>query len=249
LLNHEPVDGFRWRSHEIARIEGFSDAVFGFAITLLIVSLEVPKTSTELFATMRGFGAFLITFFMLSAIWYAQYLFFRRYGLVDRVTVILNLALLFTILFFVYPLKFLFTVLLGDPLMRHAKVMTAHGLEPAILPQHRPWIYLIYGAGFTAIFIVFALLYRYAYSKREKLGLDEFETWETQHTLRRFILAAALGTSYLAVALMELIPKSNRMTINVVSVLIFLIIIGLFLKLVHMRRQRSQKKREWLGRN
>lgn len=34
---------FRWRGREISRIEGLSDAVFGFAITLLVVSLEVPK--------------------------------------------------------------------------------------------------------------------------------------------------------------------------------------------------------------
>ena len=246
LSHHEAVDGFRWRNHEIARIEGFSDAVFGFAITLLIVSLEVPKTSTELFATMRGFGAFLVTFFMLSAIWYAQYLFFRRYGLVDRVTVILNLALLFTILFFVFPLKFLFTVLLGDPTMRHAKVMTPHGLEPAILPEHRPWIFLIYGVGFVAIFAIFALLYRHAYNQREKLELNEFETWETQHALRRFLLAAALGSAYLGVAVLELLPKSDKLAINVVSVLLFLTFAGLFVKMMHMRRQRSQKKREWL---
>ncbi|HEX3109692.1 MAG TPA: hypothetical protein VHU41_11420, partial [Thermoanaerobaculia bacterium] len=135
--------------------------------------------------------------------------------------------------------------LLGDPTMRHTKVMTAHGLEPAILPEHRPWIYLIYGAGFTAIFLVFALLYRYAYSKREKLELNEFETWETQHSLRRFLIAAALGTTYLGVALLELIPKSNKMAINVASVLLFGVVIGLFLKMMHMRRQRGQKKREW----
>jgi len=54
LAHHKPVDGFRWRSHEITRVEGFSDAVFGFAVTLLIVSLEVPHTSTELLDTMRA---------------------------------------------------------------------------------------------------------------------------------------------------------------------------------------------------
>src|SRR5258706_5650247 len=115
LMQHAPVDGFRWRSHEITRVEGFSDAVFGFAVTLLIVSLELPRTSGELLATMRGFGAFVITFMMLAGLWYSQFTFFRRYGLEDRVTVILNLLLLFMVLFFVYPLKFLFNVILTDP--------------------------------------------------------------------------------------------------------------------------------------
>jgi uncharacterized membrane protein len=247
LMHHEPVDGFRWRSHEVARIEGFSDAVFGFALTLLIVSLEVPKTSTELFATMRGFGAFLATFFMLSAIWYAQYLFFRRYGLEDRVTVVLNLVLLFTVLFFVFPLKFLFTVLLGDPMMRHAKVMTPHGLEPAILPEHRPLIYLIYGLGFVAIFVVFTLLYRHAYKMREKLELNEFETWETRHAMRRMLMAVALGSAYLAVAGLEAIPKKNPLVLDVVSAAIFLIFFGLFLTMLKMRRQRNRVRKEWIA--
>jgi len=46
---------FRRRSHEVSRTEGLSDAVFGFALTLLVVSLEVPKTYSELMQTMRGF--------------------------------------------------------------------------------------------------------------------------------------------------------------------------------------------------
>jgi uncharacterized membrane protein len=45
------TEGFRWRSHDISRFEGLSDAVFGFAITLLIVSLEVPRTFDELLGT------------------------------------------------------------------------------------------------------------------------------------------------------------------------------------------------------
>src|SRR6266403_1270249 len=100
---------FRWRSHEITRIEGLSDAVFGFAVTLLVVSLEVPKTYAELMQAMRGFGAFAICFTLLIVIWFNQYKFFRRYGLQDNLTVVLNLALLFVVLFYVYPLKFVFS--------------------------------------------------------------------------------------------------------------------------------------------
>src|SRR6476659_1055698 len=85
---------FRWRSHEISRIEGLSDAVFGFAVTLLVVSLEVPRTFDELSRAMRGFGAFAISFALLVFIWVNQNKFFRRYGLQDNITILLNAILL-----------------------------------------------------------------------------------------------------------------------------------------------------------
>src|SRR6476661_7811045 len=91
---HKPHE-FRWRSREISRLEGLSDAVFGFAVTLLIVALEVPRTSGELLETMRGFASFALTFTILYLLWYRQFVFFRRYGMEDRTTAILNGALLF----------------------------------------------------------------------------------------------------------------------------------------------------------
>src|ERR1041384_4416441 len=92
---------FRWRSHEISRIEGLSDAVFAFAVTLLVVSLEVPKTFTELMEAMRGFGVFAICFTSLMLVWYEQYIFFRRYNLQDKLTITLNAILIFVVLFYV----------------------------------------------------------------------------------------------------------------------------------------------------
>src|SRR5438045_9268511 len=89
---------FRWRTHEISRIEGLSDAVFAFAVTLLVVSLEVPKTFAELMSAVRGFGAFAICFTLLFIVWYNQYKFFRRYGLQDKIAILLNAALLFVVL-------------------------------------------------------------------------------------------------------------------------------------------------------
>jgi uncharacterized membrane protein len=106
-------EGFSWRGEEVLRIESFSDAVFAFAVTLLVVSLEVPRTFDELISTMQGFFAFAICFWLLLAVWFEHYKFFRRYGTSDYYTMRLSAVLLFIVLFYVYFLKFLF-VLVAD---------------------------------------------------------------------------------------------------------------------------------------
>src|SRR5579884_2579161 len=89
---------FRWRGKDVSRIEALSDAVFGFAVTLIVVSLEVPKTFSDLQNTLvHGIIAFALSFIMLMQVWHWHYSFFRRYGLQDAQTLLLNTALLFVI--------------------------------------------------------------------------------------------------------------------------------------------------------
>ena len=149
---------FRWRAGEITRLEGFSDAVFAFALTLLVVSLEVPHTFDELMDTMRGFAAFAICFAILVQVWFYHYRYFRRYGLQDGITVVLNAALLFVVLFYVYPLKFLFTMLVGS-ITGGATVGGRTPLDAMIGLQDVPMLMTIYGIGFAAVFGILAVLY------------------------------------------------------------------------------------------
>src|SRR6185312_4201782 len=85
-----------WRSHEPSRLETFSDAVFAFALTLVIVSIEVPRSFNDLLETMKGTLSFAVCFTLLFYIWNTQNVFFRRYGLNDNITIVLNCCLLFS---------------------------------------------------------------------------------------------------------------------------------------------------------
>jgi uncharacterized membrane protein len=194
------TNDFRWRSHEITRIEGFSDAVFAFAVTLLVVSLEVPKTFSELLETMEEFGAFACGFALLFLIWYNQYKFFRRYGLEDKFTITLSGILLFVVLFFVYPLKFLFAILIKALTGRELGVHLPNGeIIAPILPGQWSMMMTIYGVGYVAIFGVFALLYYHALGKGTMLELNELEKYDTRASMRENILNLGIGLLSIAI--------------------------------------------------
>lgn len=186
---------FRWRSHEITRIEGLSDAVFGFAVTLLVVSLEVPKTFAELMEAMRGFGAFAICFTLLILVWFNQYKFFRRYGLQDNLTVVLNLALLFVVLFYVYPLKFVFSFLVSIVTGQGARVRLPNGTVETMVENSDQvaTLMIIFGLGYFAVFGLFVLLYWHAYRNRERLDLNELEVFDTRADIRECALMVSIA--------------------------------------------------------
>jgi hypothetical protein len=194
-------DGFRWRSREISRVEGFSDAVFAFAVTLLVVSLEVPQTFHELRQSMDGFVAFALGFALLFWIWFQQYLFFRRYGLTDGWTMTLNGVLLFVVLFFVYPLKFLFVNLVRALSGHSMDVLMPDGTRhPAIAPDEGMSLMMIYSSGYVAIFIIFWFLYRHALRQRADLALSPVEELITRASAREHLINAGIGGLSLVLA-------------------------------------------------
>ncbi|HJZ85363.1 MAG TPA: TMEM175 family protein [Polyangia bacterium] len=182
---------FRWRGGQVSRLEGFSDVVFGFSLTLLVVSLEVPRSFGELMTTMRGFVPFAICFLMLVQVWYQHYKFFRRYGLEDTYTLVLNTALLFVVMFYTYPLKFLFTMLIGG---------LFGGAMPVIDGRQMVTLMQIYALGFIAVFGLFALLYHHGWRRRRELDLDPVEQFDTRSSILENALLAAVGLLSLLVA-------------------------------------------------
>jgi uncharacterized membrane protein len=172
---------FSWRGESISRLEAFSDAVFGFAVTLLIVSGEVPKTFDQLIVAIRGFPAFAICFALLVWLWYCHYQFFRRYGLETPWTIFLNACLLFFVLLYVYPLKYLFTVATSSTTSNNLTVEQGRTL------------FILYGLGYAAVFLTLALLYCHAWLLRGRLGLNPVECLKTKIEIINHLVMAGIG--------------------------------------------------------
>jgi uncharacterized membrane protein len=185
LNEHIGKDGFRLRGTSMSRIDAFSDVVFGFAITLLVVSLEIPHTFEELHRSLRGFIPFGICFVFLILLWYSHFKFFRRYGLHDAGTITLNAVLLFVILFYVYPLKFLFTVLATGWLGGDVHVFGTAGQMRELM--------VLYGVGFAAVYLLFTALHVNALRQRIELQLNPTELFLTRSSMIEYTSMGVIG--------------------------------------------------------
>ena len=195
-----PATGFTERGTEILRIEALSDAVFAFSVSLLVAALEVPQTFEELRVILNGAIPFFATVAMIFLFWYQQYKFFRRYGLNDVSTILLNLAYLAVILFYVYPLKFLFAVLLtswtGIDLFPHA---TEKGL--AILQQEDfSQLIILFSIGYAVLWFLILLMYQRALSVSKRIELTPFEVLITKKERRGAFLNICVGIAAMLLA-------------------------------------------------
>jgi uncharacterized membrane protein len=185
--------GFAWRGREPTRVEALSDMVFAFAVTLLVVSADPPASFDDLISQLWGFPGFAAAFAILLVIWNAHYIFFRRYALTDTWTTFLNAILLFLILFFVYPLKYLATMLSA-----FVQTLIAGSASAPMSSFEGRQALLVMAVAYAAVFFTFAALYGHALRRAKSLELNDHEVRMTRFSLWQQIIHA--GVALLVVA-------------------------------------------------
>lgn len=182
------------RENEITRVEAFSDAMIAFAATLLVVSLDPPRTYDDLVTNFYGFVPFGLSFIALFYIWVVHTILFRRYPLKDKPSIFINGILLFTVLFYVQPLRFLATSFVS--------LFTNRAGAGAV----QSWdqlqnLFVIYGAGWIVTFLLVAWLYQRAHATRDSLGLTPIESYDAITYSRHYLAFVAAGVVSILVAL------------------------------------------------
>src|SRR5438046_2278399 len=139
--------GFRLRGMEMTRLETFIDAAFAFAISMLVIApQQIPDNIEALLGAFKNVPAFVASIVVLGIFWRGHWLWSRRYGLEDGVSIFVSWALLVTVLIYIYPLKAIFSsmwFLLSGGRVGH--VLGAHSES-----QVRA-IFAIFALGFAAI--------------------------------------------------------------------------------------------------
>ncbi len=198
MLSHfKKQQTFRQRGKELFRIEALSDAIFAFSVSLLVASLEVPQTFSELKIVAKAAIPFFLTLSLLFLFWYQQYVFFRRYGLNDLPTILINLAYLAVILFYIYPLKFLFSVFISSWFHVELFEKAATQGHVVLANEEFPQLIILFSIGYFFIWFLLYLLHKRVLGLTKEFALTPYEKLVTQKEARGNLLNAFVGLQLL----------------------------------------------------
>jgi len=194
-----------------ARVESFSDGVFAFAITLLVLGFQVPNLDRAddgsllraLVSQLPQLIPYVTSFATIGIIWLNHHSMFHEVDHVERGTLILNLLLLLVVSFIPYP-----TAVLGryGPLRSSA---------------------VFYGTTLTALGLAYSLLWRHIAKHKLSRDCDDSQKLRAR-TYRNLIgtLGYPVGTViaffspeiavivYLTLALFYFLPESKQLPLS-----------------------------------
>jgi uncharacterized membrane protein len=175
------LQGFRLRGLEMTRLETFIDAAFAFAISMLVIAAQqIPDNIEALLAAFKNVPTFICSIAVLGIFWRGHWLWSRRYGLEDSVSILISWALIVTILIFIYPLKAIF----GAMWFLISNGQVGHQFSGHTTEAQARTIFAIYALGLIAIAAEILVLYLRAWQLREPLRLNAREQLMTRRIIR-----------------------------------------------------------------
>jgi len=136
--------------HSRGRVAALSDGIFAFAATLMVVDVGTTVDIKNLGAQIPLFISFGVAFFVMMLLWKVHYNYFQRSKYVDNWIIASNTLLLFTILFYLFPLKTLINSITQKVRMNQDDLAQ---------------LFILYGFGFVLIFASYSFLYWRAFKK------------------------------------------------------------------------------------
>jgi len=164
------------------RLEAFSDGIFAFAATLLILNLAVSghPLGEQLLGIWPSYAAYAVSFITIGIIWTNHHTVMHQLAHVDRFFLMVNVIFLMFIAFIPFPTRLL------------ALNLQSEGAEAAAVT---------YGIVLTCTAVLFNVLWRYAVHHRRLLR-DDAEQKVVDGIGRSYVFGPIL---YLAATLVALV--------------------------------------------
>jgi len=182
--------GFRLRGMQMTRLETFIDAAFAFAISMLVIAAQqIPDDIASLLAAFKNVPTFICSIAVLGIYWRGHWLWSRRYGLEDGVSILISWLMIITMLIFIYPLKAIFGAM-WYLLTNH---QIGHPFSLYTTESQARAIFAIYALGLIAISAEILLLNLRAWQLREPLRLNARERLMTRGELTGWSIPVGVG--------------------------------------------------------
>lgn len=171
------------------RLDAFVDAAFAFAVSLLIVAGgDLPDSLPAMYQALGRIPAFAMAFALITMFWLGHRSFGRLVPARDGVIVAISLAIVFTTLIYVVPLR-----MLTDA--------TAHFVSGGRLPgagmifsfDELGQVYTVYGAGFSVLAGLYFLLNWHAERHADRLGVADKDRSDLRYSIGVWAVIAMSG--------------------------------------------------------
>ena len=191
----------RTRHGAANRLDAFVDAAFAFAVSLLIIAGGEPLRSyDDLVRALMRIPAFLAGFALIILFWLAHRAWAALEPRRDGTATLLSLAVVFSVLVFVFPLRLLTETavhFMSGRRLPGGELITSFGQLSAV--------YVIYGLGFSTLSALYALLFRHAGSD---MAPTDARRAEARFWMRTWLVAAGTGAVSSLIALTPLLPAA-----------------------------------------